>query len=92
LLEGVVTTGEAFWARDYLFFLNRYGYSEETYFDVSYDPVRDESGEVGGVFCIVSETTGRVLGDRRLQTLDGWRAKRLKPRRLKLPVERQFRL
>jgi PAS domain S-box-containing protein len=69
LLEGVVTTGEAFWARDYLFFLNRYGYSEETYFDVSYDPVRDESGEVGGVFCIVSETTGRVLGDRRLQTL-----------------------
>lgn len=69
LLEGVVTTGEAFWARDYLFFLNRYGYSEETYFDVSYDPVRDESGEVGGVFCIVSETTGRVLGDRRLQSL-----------------------
>jgi PAS domain S-box-containing protein len=69
LLEGVVTTGEAFWARDHLFFLNRYGYSEETYFDVSYDPVRDESGEVGGVFCIVSETTGRVLGDRRLQTL-----------------------
>ena len=69
LIEGVVTTGEAFWARDYLFFLNRHGYSEETYFDVSYDPVRDESGEVGGIFCIVSETTGRVLGDRRLQTL-----------------------
>ncbi len=69
LLDGVVTTGEAFWAQDYLFFLNRYGYSEETYFDVSYDPVRDESGEVGGIFGIVSETTGRVLGDRRLQTL-----------------------
>ncbi|MBD2101964.1 ATP-binding protein [Leptolyngbya sp. FACHB-261] len=69
LLKGVVATGEAFWARDYLFFLNRHGYIEETYFDVSYDPVRDESGKVGGVFCIVSETTGRVLGDRRLQTL-----------------------
>ncbi|MBG1244373.1 ATP-binding protein [Nostoc sp. NZL] len=69
LLKGVVTTGVAFWAQDYLFFLNRYGYIEETYFDVSYDPVRDESGNVGGVFCIVSETTGRVLGDRRLQTL-----------------------
>ncbi|MBD2242160.1 ATP-binding protein [Nostoc sp. FACHB-888] len=69
LLKGVVTTGVAFWAQDYLFFLNRYGYIEETYFDVSYDPVRDESGKVGGVFCIVSETTGRVLGDRRLQTL-----------------------
>ncbi|MBC1220981.1 response regulator [Nostoc sp. UCD121] len=69
LLKGVVATGVAFWAQDYLFFLNRHGYIEETYFDVSYDPVRDESGNVGGVFCIVSETTGRVLGDRRLQTL-----------------------
>jgi PAS domain S-box-containing protein len=69
LLDGVVTTGEAFWARDHLFFANRSGYNEETYFEVSYDPVRDESGEVGGIFCIVSETTGRVLGDRRLQTL-----------------------
>ena len=42
---------------------------EETYFDISYDPVRDESGQVGGVFCIVSETTGRVLGERRLGIL-----------------------
>ncbi|MBE8966884.1 response regulator [Nostocales cyanobacterium LEGE 12452] len=69
LVNGVIATGVAFWAQDYLFFLNRYGYIEETYFDISYDPVRDESGSVGGVFCIVSETTGRVLGDRRLQTL-----------------------
>ncbi|WP_242059472.1 MULTISPECIES: ATP-binding protein [Nostoc] len=69
LVNGVIATGVAFWAQDYLFFLNRYSYIEETYFDISYDPVRDESGSVGGVFCIVSETTGRVLGDRRLQTL-----------------------
>ncbi len=69
LLEGVVRTGEAFWARDLLFNVERHGYPEETYFDVSYDPVRDESGAVGGVFCIVSETTGRVLGERRLRAL-----------------------
>src|ERR1700730_8006273 len=69
LLAGVVTTGEAFWARDYLYYLHRSGYSEETYFDMSYDPVRDESSKVDGVFCIVSETTGRVLGERRLRTL-----------------------
>ena len=69
LFEGVVETGEAFWARDRPFFMERYGYVEETYFDVSYDPVRDESGRVGGLFCIVSDTTGRVLGDRRLRTL-----------------------
>jgi hypothetical protein len=28
-----------------------------------YDPARDESGGVGGVFCIVSETTGRVVAN-----------------------------
>jgi signal transduction histidine kinase/response regulator RpfG family c-di-GMP phosphodiesterase len=69
LFEGVMRTGEAFWAKDHPFYIERHGYSEETYFDVSYDPVRDESGGVGGVFCIVSETTGRVLGERRLRML-----------------------
>ena len=38
--------------------LERHGFVEETYFDVSYDPVRVESGGVGGVYCIVTETTG----------------------------------
>src|SRR5688572_16542803 len=69
LLAGVVDTGEAFWAKDMMFVMERHGYVEETYFDVSYDPVRDESGHVGGVFCIVSETTGRVIGERRLAAL-----------------------
>ena len=69
LLAGVVNTGDAFWATDLLFIIERHGYTEETYFDVSYDPVRDETGQVGGVFCIVSETTGRVIGERRLAAL-----------------------
>src|SRR6185295_18714222 len=69
LLAGVVGTGEAFWARDLLFEIERYGFLEETYFDVSYDPVRVESGVVGGVFCIVTETTERVIGERRMALL-----------------------
>jgi signal transduction histidine kinase len=69
LFDPVLATGEAFWAQDRPFFLERHGYLEETYFDISYDPVRDESGSVGGVFCIVSETTGRVVGERRLRLL-----------------------
>jgi signal transduction histidine kinase/DNA-binding response OmpR family regulator len=69
LLEGVVRTGEAFWAQDLLFEIERYGFPEETYFDVSYDPVRIESGAVGGVFCIVTETTERVVGQRRMALL-----------------------
>ena len=69
LFMGVVNTGEAFWAKDHEFALERHGYLEETYFDVSYDPVRDESGRVGGLFCIVSDTTGRIVGERRLAAL-----------------------
>jgi len=69
MFDSVLTTGEAFWARDRPFFLERHGYPEETYFDFSYDPMRDESGRVNGVFCIVSETTGRVVGERRLRLL-----------------------
>lgn len=69
LFADVVNTGEAFWAKDMMFALERHGYAEETYFDVSYDPVRDETGRVGGVFCIVSETTGSVVGGRRLAAL-----------------------
>jgi signal transduction histidine kinase/DNA-binding response OmpR family regulator/anti-sigma regulatory factor (Ser/Thr protein kinase) len=69
LFDGVVRDDEAFWAADYPFMLERHGFLEETYFDVSYDPIRLDSGEVGGVFCIVGDTTGRVLGARRVRTL-----------------------
>ena len=69
LFKNVIAMGESFWAKDHLFLLGRHGYVEETYFDVSYDPIRDESGQVGGIFCIVSETTGRVLSERRLGML-----------------------
>jgi signal transduction histidine kinase len=69
LLDGVVRTGEAFAARDMHFTLERHGFTEETYFDVSYDPARIESGEVGGVYCIVTETSARVVGERRMTLL-----------------------
>jgi signal transduction histidine kinase len=69
LFGGVIETGEAFFAEDLPFMVSRHGFVEETYFDVSYDPVRVEDGSVGGIFCIVTETTGRVLGERRLRML-----------------------
>jgi PAS domain S-box-containing protein len=80
LLAGVVRTGEAFWARDLLFEIERHGFPEETYFDVSYDPVRVESGEVGGVYCIVTETTERVVGERRMALLKDLAARNAKAR------------
>ena len=69
LFEGVLETGEAFWGSDWPFNLERFGFPEETFFDISYDPVRDESGQVAGLFCIVSEATARVISARRLRTL-----------------------
>jgi PAS domain S-box-containing protein len=75
LLAGVVRSGEAYWGKDKLFTLERHGFEEETYFDVSYDPVRVESGAVGGVFCIVTETTERVIGERRMALLNALAAR-----------------
>lgn len=69
LLAQVVNSGEAFWAHDHPFPLNRQGFVEETYFDISYDPVPWQDGRVGGVLCLVTETTDRVLSRRRLRTL-----------------------
>ncbi|BEL11841.1 hypothetical protein Q0Z83_100320 [Actinoplanes sichuanensis] len=69
LFRGVITDDESFYARDHLFMIERNGFVEETYFDISYDPIRSADGVPGGVLCIVTETTGRVLGERRVRTL-----------------------
>ena len=69
MLLGVLATGQAIWSDDLLLLLDRNGYVEECYFTFSYSPIRGESGGVGGVFTAVTETTGRVLGERRLRTL-----------------------
>ncbi|MGE5658319.1 MAG: PAS domain-containing protein [Actinomycetota bacterium] len=69
MLESVLTEGKATWSDDQLLLLDRNGYVEECYFTFSYSPILDESGGVGGVFTAVTETTARVLGERRLRTL-----------------------
>ena len=49
--------------------MDRFGYPEETYFTFSYSPIREDSGEVGGLFCAVTEETRRVIGERRMKLL-----------------------
>src|SRR6476620_12605109 len=60
LLRRVLDTGETVFAKDRPFYIERHGYPENVYFDISYSPVRSEAGEIAGVLCIVSETTERV--------------------------------
>jgi signal transduction histidine kinase/AmiR/NasT family two-component response regulator len=69
MLDSVMETGVATWSRDQKLLLDRNGYLEECYFTFSYSPITAESGEVGGVFTAVSETTDQVLSERRLGTL-----------------------
>jgi PAS domain-containing protein len=38
--------------------MNRHGYDEQTWFTFSYSPVRDDTGEVAGVYCACVEVTG----------------------------------
>jgi PAS domain S-box-containing protein len=54
---------------DQLFLLNRNNYLEECYFAVSFSPIPDDTGEVGGVLGTSLETTERVIEDRRRQVL-----------------------
>ena len=69
MLASVMQQGTPTWSDDQQLILNRNGYLEECYFIFSYSPIRDETGAVGGIFTAVSETTQRVLGERRLRML-----------------------
>ncbi|RYZ77296.1 MAG: hypothetical protein EOP04_31195, partial [Proteobacteria bacterium] len=50
-------------------FLDRNGYLEETFFTFSVSPIRDDQGTIVGLFHPVTETTERMLAERRSQAL-----------------------
>jgi PAS domain S-box-containing protein len=72
-LEGrfnaVMRDGVATWDKALLLFLERSGYPEETYHTFSYSPLKGDDGAVGGLMCVVTEETERVISERRLDTL-----------------------
>ncbi|MGB7951627.1 MAG: histidine kinase, partial [Candidatus Binatia bacterium] len=67
--ESVVDTGTATWDESLLLFLERSGAPEETYHTFYYSPIPDDSGGIGGMLCVVTEDTERVIGERRLAML-----------------------
>ncbi|MGH7963223.1 MAG: ATP-binding protein [Candidatus Binatia bacterium] len=69
MLHGVLDTGQATWSYDLLLPIIRNGAVGEHYFTFSYSPIRDEAGQVCGIFCPVTETTARLQGERREQAL-----------------------
>ncbi|WP_446037983.1 SpoIIE family protein phosphatase [Streptomyces sp. SID1121] len=68
-IHTVLNTGQATWDEALLLFLERSGYTEESYHTFSYSPLRDDAGQVVGMLCVVIEETDRVIGERRMGTL-----------------------
>ncbi|WP_138504472.1 PAS domain-containing protein [Spirosoma lacussanchae] len=60
LIDQVFAGGEATWSEDQLIPIFRNGRLENVYWTFSYSPVRDESGEVGGVLVVCTETTKAI--------------------------------
>ena len=68
-IEHVLASGQATWDEGLLLFLQRSGFSEETYHTFSYSPVYDDQIRIAGMLCVVTEVTERVIGERRLRVL-----------------------
>jgi hypothetical protein len=69
MLERVLEDGKPFTADDLQLMVWRDGYFEECFLYFSYGPICEEDGSVSGVFCPVIETTDKIVGARRLETL-----------------------
>ena len=61
--------GETSFLENQRMFLQRNGYLEETFFTFSLSPIRDETGRVAGLFHPVTETTIKMLSERRTRAL-----------------------
>ncbi len=62
-----VFAGNATWAEDQLLPIFRNGKLEDVYWTFSYSPVKNDEGEVAGVFVTCTETTGKVVALRDLE-------------------------
>jgi PAS domain S-box-containing protein len=77
LSDKVFIEGKSTNNTDVELFMKRGDFLEEKYFSFSYNPVFDETGKVGGLFCPNFDTTDKVLGARRNKTLSELAAKSL---------------
>ncbi|HET7587459.1 MAG TPA: ATP-binding protein [Gammaproteobacteria bacterium] len=69
MIEQVMETGVADWVPKLLVRVQRAGYTEEVYVNVSHSPAEDDAGRIVGMFGVCSEVTQQVIGERRLMLL-----------------------
>jgi len=68
-IQHVLASGEATWDEALLLYLERSGFTEETYHTFSYSPLADDAGVTMGMLCVVAEVTERVISERQLRVL-----------------------
>ena len=68
-LDEVMVHGHTMHAEDEQRILYRNGYPEECYFSYSHSPIDDVDGTTAGVFTVSTETTAKVLHDRRMRVV-----------------------
>jgi signal transduction histidine kinase len=69
VIRQAMETGVASWLPALRLLLERSGYREEAYFDVSHAPAEDDAGAVVGMLAVCTEVTDQVLSERRLRLL-----------------------
>jgi signal transduction histidine kinase len=67
LIDKVLKDGEATWSENQLIPIYRNGHLENVYWTFGYSPVKDESGNIGGVLVVCNETTNQVLQHQKLE-------------------------
>ncbi|MGD0474402.1 MAG: SpoIIE family protein phosphatase [Candidatus Velthaea sp.] len=65
----VLHSGREFYFEDALYPLERNAWREEVYLTISYAPLRDDDGRIGGILATMVETSRNVLAERRLRSL-----------------------
>jgi hypothetical protein len=69
MIVGVVVTGAAVWSENLQVTFDYQGKPQERYFTLSHSPLIGNDGATAGVVCTLTETTEKVLGERRMQLL-----------------------
>jgi signal transduction histidine kinase len=69
MIDRVWAAREASWSEDMLMFFARELPREEVYLTFSFSPVLGPTGIVEGMFCACTETTEKIVGNRRTETL-----------------------
>jgi PAS domain S-box-containing protein len=69
MVQSVIHEATTVFRKELELTMERYGFSEETYFTFSYSPIHDDQGDVGGLFCACTEETLQIFSRRRLRLL-----------------------